>query len=443
MIGLVDCNNFYASCERVFNPALRGKPIVVLSNNDGCVVARSNEAKALGIPMAAPLYQVKHIIDKEHIAVFSSNYTLYGDMSHRVMSTLNSFVEEMEIYSIDEAFVDFSCFPVEAVAQKAAEIVRAVTRSTGIPISIGIAETKTLAKMASHFAKRYPAYKGVCLIDSEEKRIKALSLTPAGEVWGIGRKSVEKLRYYSVHTAYDLIQRSESWVRRELTASGVQTWKELQGIQAVGANTTQGKKSICTSRSFGEMVSDFGTLLESVASFASACSEKLRKQHCCTRTVMVFIYTNRHRADLPQYSQTHVMNLSIATNNPAELIMHCKEALKQIYCDGYQYKKAGVIVSDFIPENQVALDLFDPIDRTKQRKLVAVTDALNKKNGHNTIQLAALGSGKKWALKNEFVSKRFTTNWNDLITIHAPAPISLDKPSSLGKTSNAKTKSDQ
>lgn len=443
MIGLVDCNNFYASCERVFNPALRGKPVVVLSNNDGCVVARSNEAKALGIPMAAPLYQVKHIIEKENVAVFSSNYTLYGDMSHRVMSTLNTFVEEMEIYSIDEAFVDFSCFPVETVAQKAAEIVRAVTRSTGIPISIGIAETKTLAKMASHFAKRYPAYKGVCMIDNEEKRSKALKLTPAGEVWGIGRKSAEKLRYYSVHTAHDLTLRSESWIRRELTITGVQIWKELQGIQAIPTNTTQGKKSICTSRSFGKMVSDFDTLLESVSFFASACSEKLRKQQSCARTVMVFIYTNRHRADLPQYSQTHVMNLNIATNNPAELVGYCKEALRRIYSEGYQYKKAGVIVSDIIPENQVTLDLFDPIDRSKQRKLIAVMDALNKKNGHNSIQLAALGTGKKWALKNEFISKRFTTNWNDLITIHAPAPISLDKPSSLGKTSNAKTKSDQ
>jgi DNA polymerase V len=443
MIALVDCNNFYASCERVFNPALRGKPVVVLSNNDGCVVARSNEAKALGIPMAAPLYQVKPIIEREHVAVFSSNYTLYGDMSHRVMHTLNTLVEEMEIYSIDEAFVDLSCFPAEEIAQHSARIVRTVTRNTGIPISMGIAETKTLAKMASYFSKTYPAYKGVCLIDTEEKRLKALKLIPVKEVWGIGRKSVEKLRYHSIHTAYDLTLRSEAWVRRELTITGVQTWKELQGIPAITANTTQGKKSICTSRSFGEMVSDFDTLLESVASFASACSAKLRKQQSCARTVMVFIYTNRHRADLPQYSQTHVINLNIATNNPAELVGYCKEALQRIYCEGYQYKKAGVIVSDLIPENQVTLDLFDPIDRAKQHKLITVMDALNKKNGHNSIQLAALGTGKKWALKNEFISKRFTTNWNDLITIHAHPPTSLDKTSTLDKTSNAKTKVDQ
>lgn len=421
VIGLVDCNNFYASCERVFNPALRGKPIVVLSSNDGCVVARSNEAKALGIPMGEPFFKVKALIERENVAVFSSNYTLYGDMSHRVMSTLSSFVEHMEIYSIDEAFIDLSFLSADDVTDKAYEIARTVTKNTGIPVSIGIAPTKTLAKAASYFAKKYPAYKGVCIMDTPEKRMKALALLPVKDVWGIGRKSTEKLRYYSVHTALELTLRPESWVRRELTASGVQTWKELQGFSVITEQTTPGKKSICTSRSFGENLATFDALMEPIALFASSCAEKLRKQQSCARTLMVFIYTDRHRLDQPQYSQMHVVNLSIATNNPAEIITYCKQALQCIYREGYQYKKAGVIASDIIPENQITSDLFDPIDRTKQRKLIAVTDQLNKKNGHNSIQLAALGTNKKWSLKNEFASKRFTTNWEELITVTIPS----------------------
>ncbi len=418
MYGLVDCNNFFASCERVFNPALRSFPVVVLSNNDGCVIARSEEAKRLGIPMGEPAFKIKPLLDSKQVVAFSSNYSLYGDMSHRVMSILSTFVEDIEIYSIDEAFLHFKGFEHYDLHAYGQEIVRTTTKGTGIPVSMGIAPTKTLAKVASKFAKKYPRYKQVCIIDSEEKREKALKLFDVGDVWGVGRRLVKTLNYHGVNTAYDLTQKSESWVRSKMTVTGVRTWKELQGTPCIEMETVTQKQTICTSRSFGEMITSFDTLMEAVANFTAACARKLREQKCFAKVILIFIYTNRHRKDLMQYSQHRVLTLPFATNDTAELITYARMALESIYREGYQYKKAGVIVSDITSEQLVIRDLFDPRDTEKQQRLFAVVDEINRKNGSNRIQLAVQGSNHSWKLKREFISHNYTTNLNEIIEVN-------------------------
>ncbi|MEG1008150.1 MAG: Y-family DNA polymerase [Bacteroides sp.] len=417
MYGLVDCNNFFVSCERVFNPALRSFPVVVLSNNDGCVISRSEEAKRLGIPMGQPAFKIKPLLDSNQLVAFSSNYSLYGDMSHRVMSTLSTFVEDIEVYSIDEAFLNFNGFEKYDLHEYGQMIVRTTTKGTGIPVSMGIAPTKTLAKVASKFAKKYPRYKGACIIDSDEKREKALKLFDVGDVWGIGRRLVKMLNYHGVNTAYDLTQKSESWVRSKMTVTGVRTWKELRGIPCIEMETVSQKQTICTSRSFGEMISSFDTLMEAVANFTSACAKKLREQKCCAKVIMVFIYTNRHREDLMQYSQNKVITLPFATNDTVELIAYARMALTSIYREGYQFKKAGVIVSDIANEQVIIRDLFDPRDTDKQKRLLSVVDEINRKNGSNRIQLAIQAGNHNWKLKREFISHNYTTNLDDLIQI--------------------------
>jgi len=415
MFGLIDCNNFFVSCERVFNPSLNGQAVVVLSNNDGCVIARSQEAKDLGIPMGEPVYKIKDLIKSGQVKVFSSNYVLYGDMSGRVMFTLASMVPEIEIYSIDEAFLHLE--GIQQLASYGKEIVRITTKNTGIPVSLGIAPTKTLAKVANHFAKKYPKYERVCLIDNEEKRIKALQLTPVGDVWGVGRKHKKMLEYHSIKTAYDLTQKSRSWVRKNMTVVGERMWLELQGIPAIFDDHESEKKQICTSRSFGEPVRDFSTMMEAVSNFAASCCLKLRKQKSYARMVIVFISTNGYRTEEIQYYQSQSIALSFPTNDTSEIISYCKIALEKIYKDGYAFKRAGVTVADLIPENHVQYDLFDKKDREKQRRLSHTIDEITKKNGTDIIKIAAQGDGKAWASKREFISRRFTTNLDEVITV--------------------------
>lgn len=419
MFGLVDCNNFFASCERVFNPSLRSFPVVVLSNNDGCVIARSEEAKKLGIPMGEPAFKIKPLLASKQLVAFSSNYSLYGDMSHRVMSILSTFVEEIEIYSIDEAFLGFKGFENYDLQEYGRKITQTTTKGTGIPVSMGIAPTKTLAKVASKFAKKYSKYQNVCIIDNEEKREKALKLFDVGDVWGIGRRLVKTLNYHGVNTAYDLTQKSESWVRSKMTVTGVRTWKELRGIPCIKMEVNSDKQTICTSRSFGEMVSDFDTLMEAVANFAAASARKLREQQSYAKVIMVFIYTNRHREDLMQYSQNKVVTLPFPTNDTAELIRYARMGLDSIYREGYQFKKAGVIVSDIIPENMAIRDLFDTRDIEKQHRLLSTIDEINRKNGNESIQMAVQGNNHSWRLKREFISHNYTTNLGDIIEVKA------------------------
>lgn len=319
MIALVDCNNFYCSCERVFNPLLRDKPVVVLSNNDGCVVARSNEVKAMGIKMGTPLYQIRDNLEANNVAVFSSNYNLYGDMSRRVMMLLSEFTPELTQYSIDEAFLDLSGFGEgEKLVSYGRKIVKAIGKGTGIPVTMGIAPTKTLAKVASRYGKKYKGYQGVCMIDSEEKRIKALQGFEIGDVWGIGHRSLDKLRYYGINTALDFTQKSESFVRKLLTITGVRTWKELRGESCIDVEELPQKKSICTSRSFPDSgLSELSSLEEAVANFSSECGRKLRMQHSCCTEITVFAYTSRFRLDLPMNS---LILFSCVFNEPTSIV---------------------------------------------------------------------------------------------------------------------------
>jgi len=419
MFGLIDCNNFYASCERVFNPLLNGRPVVVLSNNDGCVIARSAEAKALGIPMGEPAYKLKALIEANQVVVFSSNYVLYGDMSHRVMTTVAQFAPDMEIYSIDEAFLLFDGFENINLKEYGEKIVRTTTRNTGIPVSLGVAPTKTLAKLANKFAKKYKDYKGVCIIDTDEKREKALKLTAVGDVWGIGRQYAKKLEYYSIHTAWDFTQRSKSWVRHTMGVVGERTWLELKGTPCVEMDKTTTKKSICTSRSFGERLTELSPISEAVSNFAASCAEKLRKQHSLASVIMIFIQTNPNATNLPQHCKQVVLQLPVPTNDTTELINFALRGLKAIFAEGYQFKKAGVIVSELVPERPLQGDLFDTRNRDKFSRIMTVMDSLNASYGKQKVKIAAQGFDRKWRLKNEKLSPCYSTKLEDVLEIKA------------------------
>ena len=417
MYGLIDCNNFYASCERVFNPSLIGKAIVVLSNNDGCVIARSNEAKALGIAMGAPIFKMKEILEKHPINVFSSNYTLYGDMSHRVMSTLASIVPDMEIYSIDEAFIGFDGYELHSLKELGEKIVKTTTRNTGIPVSLGIAPTKTLAKVANKFAKKYPQYNSVAVIDTEEKREKALKLFPIEDVWGIGRRYTQRLQYYSIKTAWDFTQKSKSWVRKEMGVVGERTWSELRGIPCFELEVQSAKKSICTSRSFGERLTDKKPIAEAVSNFAASCGRKLRNQNSTASNLLVFIHTNPFNKELPQYYNQILVQLPVPTNDSTELIHYAACALDKIFKQGYQYKKAGVIVGDIAPELPRQASLFDDRDRTKYAKVMKVMDSLNDRYGLQKVRVASQGFGRRWKMKNEKLSPCYSTQLREIIEV--------------------------
>lgn len=416
MYALCDCNNFFVSCERVFNPSLNNRPVVVLSNNDGCVIARSNEAKALGIKMAVPFFQIKDLVKKHDIAVYSTNFTLYGDMSARVMAVLSGLVPELEQYSVDEAFLNLS--GISDLDAYSRHIIDTTTKCTGIPVSLGVAPTKTLAKIANHFAKKYKGYKQLCIIDTEEKRIKALQKTAIGEVWGIGRNYTRTLEYYSIKTAYDFTQKSRSWVRRKMSVIGERTWMELQGIPCIGKDDLETEKQqICTSRSFGQPITEYNNLLEAVASLASLCVSKLRKQKSVTKGVYIFLQTNRFKDEV--YKPSKIIPLSFYTADIAEIIGYCRKALDSIYMPDMEYKRAGVVLADIIPEEYSTADLFDPIDREKQKRLNEALDEIAKKNGREAVKVAVQGDGYKANIRQEHLSRRFTTNLNEIIEIKA------------------------
>lgn len=421
MFGLVDCNNFYCSCERVFNPSLRTAPVVVLSNNDGCIIARSNEAKALGIAMGTPFYQVRNFLERNNVAVFSSNYALYGDMSRRVMTLLADFTPDITQYSIDEAFIDLSGFGSgNALRDYGKKIVGRIGKGTGIPVTLGIAPTKTLAKVASRYGKRYKGYGGVCMIDTDERRMKALGGLSIGEVWGIGRRNARKMEYYGVRTALDFTRRSESWVRGMFSVTGVRTWKELQGESCIDISELPQKKSICTSRSFADRGLDvISGVEEAVANFAASCSRKLKEQNSCCRSITVFAYTSRFNTSGPYHAINRTVTMPVATNDLREIVSTAVAALRSEWRgDGcYSYKKAGVIVWDICSASAVQTDLFDPIDREKQARLASAIADINRKNGYGTVKVAVQGTGTDWHLKHEHASRHYTTNIADIIKV--------------------------
>ncbi len=417
MFALVDCNNFYASCERLFKPHLEGKPVIVLSNNDGCVIARSQEAKDAGVEMGVPAFKIKDLLKKNKIEVFSSNYTLYGDISRRVMNTLTEFAPNIEVYSIDEAFIDLRGMNFFDLEKWAIDLKETVRRWTGIPISIGIAPTKSLAKMANKKAKKIKLGSGVFIIN-DNTIFECLKSFPVNDVWGIGRQYAKKLYSNNVLTAYDLTQLNDEWIRKNLTIQGLRLIHELRGNCCHDMNAErESKKAICTSRSFGKLLSEYMPISEAVSNYAAKCAQKLRKQESCASNITVFIHTNQFREDLPQYAQNITITLPQASNNTFELIRFALIGLKAIFKDGFKYKKAGVIVTGLFPQNEIQGNLFDTESRAKSNIASSVMDKLNKKYGKDTIIVGSMGFEKMWKLRQEKLSPCYTTNWNDIINV--------------------------
>ncbi|MEY4522473.1 MAG: UmuC protein [Bacteroidota bacterium] len=417
MFALIDCNNFYASCERVFRPDLNGKPIVVLSNNDGCVIARSNEAKALGIPMGAPAFEYEAVFKQHKIHVFSANFPLYGDLSHRVMTLLGEFSPEIEIYSIDEAFLKLTGFDYFDLQAYGNEMLQRVTKGTGVPISVGIAPTKALAKVANRIAKKYPKEtKGTYIIDTEEKRLKALKWLAVEDIWGIGRKHAARLRLQGVKTALDFTQLSDAWVQKSMSIVGLRLKRDLEGKPTLDLEALKVKKNIATTRSFEKTLTELDQLKERVATFAVTAAEKLRKQKSCCKAISVFVHTNGFRQDLPQYAQNTYAKLPYPTNSSIELAQFAQQALERIYRKGFQYKKAGVILVDILPENQVQQSLFEN-SNPKHISLMQTLDDLNQRFGQQKIKLAVQDQKRVWKMKQEKLSPRYTTSLKDIITI--------------------------
>lgn len=417
LFALVDCNNFYASCERVFNPKLEGKPVVVLSNNDGCVIARSNEAKTIGVQMGHPAFQMADIIEKNNVFVFSTNFVLYGDMSDRVMNTLAQYTPDIEIYSIDEAFLDFTGFETKHITEYAREIRNTVKQWTGIPVSIGIAETKTLAKAANHLAKKNPEFDGVLSLYHNDQLDSLLGCLPVDDVWGVGRQFSKFLMSKGIYTALDLKNADEKWILKHMHVPGQRTVMELRGTSCIRIESIiPDRKGICTARSFGKPLGNYEDIEQAVANFAAKCSEKLRRQNSITRNLTVFIMTNRF-ADTPQYVNGKTILLPVATNHANEIIHHALIGLRLLFRQGYQYKKAGVILSDFVPENQQQFALWDNIDRGRFAILMKSLDSINTSNGDDVVKFAIQGTRKRWKMKQERLSPCYTTRWKDLLTI--------------------------
>jgi DNA polymerase V len=419
LFALVDCNNFYASCERVFDPKLEGKPIVVLSNNDGCIIARSNEAKALGIAMGEPAYKAKDAITQHNIQVFSSNYTLYGDMSARVMQTLTQFTPNLEVYSIDEAFLDLGNFYGRDLNEYAQEMRNTVRAWTGIPVSVGVAPTKTLAKLANRLSKKSKKADGVLVLTNERHMEEALRRTEVGDVWGVGRRYAKKLAGFGIHTALDLRNASDAFVKKHMTVVGLRTVRELRGEACLDLElVTANKQNICTSRSFGSTVTSLSQLQEATANYASRCAVKLRRQKSCAGTITVFLQTNPFREE-PQYFNSKTLALPTATSSTLELIQYASLALQALYRPGYRYKKSGVIVSELRPQNQVQASLLDTVDRNKHQRLMQTMDKLNSAWGRDAVTCAAQGTTRPWQLKCEKKSPCYTTQLEGLLWIGA------------------------
>jgi DNA polymerase V len=417
MFALVDCNNFYASCQRVFEPHLIGKPVVILSNNDGCVIARSNEAKALGVPMGAPAFQFKSIFKEYNVHVFSSNYALYGDMSNRVMNLLATFTPEIEVYSIDEAFLKFQGFEQFNLEEYGLTIQRKVTKGTGIPISVGFAPTKALAKVANKIAKKFPdRTKSVYVIDTEEKRIKALKWTKIEDVWGIGYQHAKRLRALQIKNAYQFTKLHDDWVRKEMSVVGLRLKHELEGKPRLDLETPTSKKAIATTRSFEKSYQTIEEVAERVATFTAHCAAKLRKQKSQCNMVMVFVKTNRFSQDTPQYSRSIVIKTDYPTDSTIDLNRYAQIGLKAIFKEGYQYKKSGVIVMGLTPNNETQLSLFNT-SNPKHQPIMRVVDKLNAAMGKTTVRFASQSIGRQWKMKQERLSPCYTTRIKEIVTI--------------------------
>ena len=413
-IALIDCNNFYASCERIFNPRLIGKPIVVLSNNDGCIITRSAEAKELGIKMGEPYFKAKKIIDKNNVKVFSSNYSLYGDISQRVMETLARFASDVEIYSIDEAFLGLNGFENYELSKYCQYIRRTIKQWVGIPVSIGVSTTKTLSKIANNLAKKNKEYDGVCILKSWFDINEALKLTSIEDVWGIGRRLSVFLKKYKINTAYDFTQLDKGWIRKNMGVVGEKTLLELCGVSCIELELIPSdKKSCCVSRSFSKPVEKIDDLEESVSSYGTRVAEKIREEGLVAESMSIFVLTNYFNRKEKQYSNSIKLQLPYPTNNSIKIVKRALEGIKKIYRQGYRYKKAGVILYGLTKAKQTR-GLLD-YDRESSDSIMNTLDRINERYGSSTIRLASEGVDKSWSMRRESVSPCYTTRFDDLV----------------------------
>ncbi len=413
MIGVVDCNNFFVSCERVFAPKLIGRPAVVLSSNDGCVVARSNEAKAMGIAMGIPFFKVKGLVESGQLCALSSNYSLYGDMSRRVMSVIRRHVPEMEQYSIDECFIVLP--EIEDYQAFGCRLSQIVEQWTGIPVSVGLAPTKTLAKLASRFAKKHKGYRGCCLIDTQEKRRKALELTNLRDVWGIGRKSAAKLEQMGLHTAWQFARSGQKQIRKLMGVAGEETWRELNGESVLGLTMPTPRKSIQSTRSFNRPLLTTRELHTALADFCAQVAEKLRKENACARTVGIFFATDRFNPNVPFIQRTAIHSFDVATADPREFSAATRRLLEGIYTDGIPTKRAGVWV-DGIEHAAIQRGLFDRVDRERQKRLLQTIDSVKLKMGRDSLRLASQEHVES-IVSSELRSPSYSTKLSDILRV--------------------------
>jgi DNA polymerase V len=421
MYALVDCNNFYASCERVFQPGLNGKPVAILSNNDGCIISRSNEAKAVGVPMGAPAFKIKELVKEKEVTLFSSNYALYGDLSNRVMAILHQFTPNVEIYSIDEAFLNFDGLNILDYHHYGIQMKTRVHKWVGIPVCIGLAPTKALSKVANKIAKKFQdKTSGVYVIDNDEKRIKALKWTKIEDVWGIGYRTIKKVKLRNINTAYDFIDpQHEYWIKKEMGVLGLRLKYELEGKSVLDLEPiTDQKKSIAITRSFPKQISDFDSLRERVATFAAVCAEKLRKQNSCCHTIIVMLVIDKHTIKTSKYYFNMAVTLPFATNSTLTIATTAIDMLKKLHV-GYEnikFKKAGVIVTELIHENKKQLQLFEE-ENPKHVALMKAMDHLNNKIGDAKVKLATQNLSLTWNMNQNHLSPRYTTNFKDILEI--------------------------
>jgi DNA polymerase V len=421
MYALVDCNNFYASCERVFQPKFNGKPVAILSNNDGCVISRSNEAKAAGVPMGAPAFQIKELVKEKKVKLFSSNYPLYGDLSNRVMRILSQFTPNLEIYSIDEAFLNFDGLTILDYHNYGIQMKNRIQKWVGIPVCIGFAETKALSKVANKIAKKFQDRTlGVYVIDNDEKRIKALKWTKIEDVWGIGYRMNKKAKLRNIQTAFDFVQpQHEAWIKKEMGVVGMRLKYELEGKSVLDLEPiVDQKKSIATTRSFPKQISDFDLLRERVATFAAVCAEKLRKQNSCCHTIIVMLVIDKHTIQTSKYYFNIAVTLPFATNSTITISNVAIDMLKKLHKgnENIKFKKAGVIVTELIDENKKQLQLFDE-ENPKHLLLMKVMDKLNNKIGDSKVKLATQNLNLTWNMNQNHLSPKYTTNFKDILEI--------------------------
>lgn len=421
MYALVDCNSFFCSCEKVFHPGLQGKPVCVLSSNDGIIVALTPEAKAVGLHRGDALFKVKEVVERNRVTVFSTNMYLYSAMSKRIVSILHQACDHVETYSIDESFLDLRGYEknynLESYMRDVADRIRLWT---DVPVSVGIAPTKTLAKMGSKFAKNYKGYRSVCVIDTEEKRRKALSLFELDDVWGIGRRTYEKLLSLGVRTPLEFADKPAEWVHRHFTKPGFQTWCELNGYPCINTEEVLQRQTICTSHCFKDMVSSLDALKASVATFAGSCANKLRGQGSVASCVTVFIGSNPFREDLAQYWNGGSVRLQVPTCDTLEIAGAAMKILESVYRPGIRYKRSGVVLSEITPDSNIQMDLFDPVKGREERKVLSGTiDDMNRRFGLKTVRLAVEdGESDHWKSKSEHRSPNYLTNINEILTVH-------------------------